>query len=61
MKLIIDSKLDISLKEWSEGKKSLGDVSKENNLSICQTMEEAKKRGLSSSISLEDIKDDFNL
>jgi predicted HTH domain antitoxin len=61
MKSYLEYKLDVSLKEWSEGKKSLGDVSKENNLSIWQTMEEVKKRGLSSNISLEDINNDFNL
>jgi hypothetical protein len=53
-------KLEVSLKEWSEGKKSLGDVSKENNLSIWQVMDEAKKKGFSSSISLDDVKNNVD-
>ncbi len=61
MNSYLDYKLEVSLKEWSEGKKSLGEVSKENNLSIWQVMDEAKKKGFSSSISLEDIRKDINL
>jgi hypothetical protein len=54
-------RLEISLKEWSEGKKSLGDVSKENNLSIWEIMDEAKKKGFSSSIFLDDLNNNFLL
>ncbi len=61
MNSYLDYKLEVSLKEWSEGKKSLGEVSKENNLSIWQVMDEAKKKGFSSSISLEDIRKDIDL
>jgi len=61
MNSYLDYKLEVSLKEWSEGKKSLGEVSKENNLSIWQVMDIAKKKGFSSSISLEDIRKDIDL
>jgi uncharacterized protein YktA (UPF0223 family) len=60
MKSYLEYKLEVSLKEWSEGKKSLGDVSKENNLSIWQVMDEAKKKGFSSSISLDDVKNNVD-
>lgn len=61
MKAYLEYKLEDSLKEWSEGKKSLGEVSKENNLSIWQAMEEAKKKGYTSNISLDDVKKDFEI
>jgi uncharacterized protein YktA (UPF0223 family) len=61
MKSYLEYKLEVSLKEWSEGKKSLGDVSKENNLSIWQVMDEVKKKGFSSNISLDDLNNNFLL
>lgn len=61
MKSITEYKLENSLKEWSEGKISLGDVSKENNISIWQAMKEVKKRGFTSNISLDDLKNNFDL
>ena len=57
-----DKKLEQSLKEWSKGHISIGDVAEENNISIWQAIKEAKKRGFSSAITLNDIENnDFEL
>ena len=55
MKSYFDYKLEKSLKDWSEGKKSIADVSEENNISIWEAMDEVKKRNLSSAVTLEDM------
>jgi hypothetical protein len=61
MKSFLEYKLELSLKEWAKGNKSLGDVSKENNLSIWQVMDEIKKKNLYSNISLDDLRNNFSL
>jgi hypothetical protein len=63
LKSLVNKNLDLSLKEWSEGKKSIGEVAKENKISIWKAMDEAKKRNFTSAITLSDLRNnlDFEL
>ncbi len=58
--MIKNNKLQNSLEEWSEGSKSIGDVAKENKISIWKAMDEVKKRKLSSAVTLDDIRNDLD-
>jgi hypothetical protein len=60
MKAYKEYKLDEDLKDWSKGRKSIGEVAKNNNISIWQAIDEIKKRNLSSPISQEDVLEDLD-
>ncbi|MFH0906544.1 MAG: hypothetical protein V1824_04370 [archaeon] len=60
MKAYSEYKLELSLKDFANGKKSIGDVAEENNISIWEAMDDLKKRNISSAVTLEDMGKDID-
>ncbi|MFH0906090.1 MAG: hypothetical protein V1824_02020 [archaeon] len=55
MKAYTEYKLDKALEEWSKCEKSLGEVAKEQNISVWEVMDLLKKKNIYSPIKAEDL------